>query len=82
MCVCVVFHCAFKKLFQDIFETLIVVLVKHIIKELQTIQREFLYGTANPKLKYDTLGNNYKQGGSKTIDVSKKIVGLTVDVHR
>ena len=46
------------------------------IKELNKIQKEFIWKNKNPKIKHTTLCNNYDNGGLKNIDISSKIISL------
>ena len=59
-----------------IFQALITTLLNPIIKELEKIQNEFLWGRTNPKIKHDTLSSSYTQDGSKNTDMPKKIASL------
>ena len=42
------------------------------MKELNKIQKEFIWKNKNPKMKYTTLCNNYDNGGLKNIDILSK----------
>ena len=46
-------------------QTFIITLPNHTIKELQKGQKEFLWRTANPMVKHDTVYSSYKQGSLK-----------------
>ena len=46
------------------------------MKELNKIQKEFIWKNKNPKIKHTTLCNNYNNGGLKNIDISSKIISL------
>ena len=46
------------------------------IELLSKIQKEFLWGKNKSKVKYDTLSNDYGNGGLKSIDIFSKIVSL------
>ena len=46
------------------------------MKELNKIQKEFIWKNKNPKIKHTTLCNNYDNGGLKNIDISSKIISL------
>ena len=43
---------------------------------LNKIQKYFLWGNKNPKIKHDTLCNNYENGGLKSVDIFAKIVSI------
>ena len=47
-----------------------------VIEELKQIQKTFLWGKNKPKIKNDTLCNNYNRGGLKNADITLKIVSL------
>ena len=47
-----------------------------VIEELKQIQKTFLWGKNKPKIKNDTLCNNYNGGGLKNADITLKIVSL------
>ena len=44
------------------------------IEELKHIQKEFLWSTKKVKIKYDTLCNDYKDGGLKVLILYIKLV--------
>ena len=46
-----------------------------IIQELKKIQKSFLWNS-NPKIKYNTLCSDFKNGGLKSVDIDKKIISL------
>ena len=46
------------------------------IELLIRIQKEFLWGKQKPKIKHETLRNNYENGGIKNVDIFFKIVSL------
>ena len=51
-------------------------LPNHSVRDLQRVQKEFLQGTTNPKIKHDTLCISYKQSDLKNTDVPNKIASL------
>ena len=51
----------------------------HIIKELQKLQKEFLWRTKISYIKHGTLFNSYKQGVLKNMMCERK--SLAVNVH-
>ena len=73
VCVCVLFKP--RKLFMEekiiiyktltivqlAFKPLIVTFPNHIIKQLQKIEKEFLWGTRNLKIKHETQSKDYQQ---------------------
>ena len=49
---------------------------KTIVNDLCKLQKEFLWGSSKPKIKHETLCNNYENGGLKCVDISSKIISL------
>ena len=49
---------------------------RHIVNKLERIQKAFLWKNSSPKIKHETLCNDYKGGGLKNIDILNKIIGL------
>ena len=49
---------------------------RHIVNEFKRIQKAFLWKDSSPKIKHETLCNDYKGGGLQNIDVFKKIISL------
>ena len=47
-----------------------------VVDELKQIQKTFLWGKNKPKIKNDTLCNEYNKGGLKNVDITLKIVSL------
>ena len=47
-----------------------------IIKELNKIQKEFIWNGSNPKIKHSTLCNKYENGGLKNVDILSKVISL------
>ena len=48
----------------------------HIVNELEKIQKAFLWKNSSPKIKHETIYNDYKGGGLKNIDILNKIISL------
>ena len=46
------------------------------MKELNKIQKEFIWRNKNPKIKHITLCNKYDNGGLKNVDISSKIISF------
>ena len=59
-----------------VFESLITHVPRHIANELEKIQKAFLWKNSSPKIKHETLCNDYKGGGLKNIDILNKIISL------
>ena len=49
---------------------------RHIVNEFKRIQKAFLWKDSSPRIKHETLCNDYKGGGLQNIDVFKKIISL------
>ena len=64
-----------KNVFQS-FITTVQNCPKHIINELEKIQKAFLWKNSTPKIKHETLCNDYKAGGLKNVDIPNKIIAL------
>ena len=62
-----------------VFEALVTSKIVHLaltiniptsfIKELNKIQKEFIWKNKNPKIKHITLFNSYDNGGLKNVDI-------------
>ena len=48
----------------------------YVIEELIKIQKSFFWGKCRPKIKNDTLCNEYKDGGLKSVDIRLKFISL------
>ena len=59
-----------------VFQSMITPVPIHIVNELEKIQKAFLWKNSSPKIKYETLCNDYKGGGLKNIDISSKSISL------
>ena len=59
-----------------VFESFIATVPRHIINELEKIQKAFLWKNFTPKIKHQTLCNGYKAGGLKNVDIPNKIIAL------
>ena len=59
-----------------VFQSMITPVPRHIVNELERIQKAFLWKNSSPKIKHETLCNDYKGGGLKNIDILNKIIGL------
>ena len=59
-----------------VFQAFITTAPKHIVIELNKIQKAFFWNNSSPKTKYATLCNNYNVGGLKNADIPKKIIAL------
>ena len=57
-----------------VFKSFITTVPKHIINELEKIQKAFLWKNSTAQIKYETLCNNYKAGGLKNVDIPNKII--------
>ena len=61
---------------KTVFQSLITSVPRHIVNELEKIQKSFLWKNSFPKIKHDTLCNDNKGGGLKHIDILSKIISL------
>ena len=43
-----------------------------VINELEKIQKAFLWKNSTPKIKHETLFNDFKDGVLKNVDIPKK----------
>ena len=59
-----------------VFQSFITTVPKHVINELEKIQKGFLWKNCAPKIKYETLCNDYKAGGIKNVDIPNKIIAI------
>ena len=59
-----------------VYLALLTIVPKSIIKELNEIQKMFLWSKKKSKIKHSTLCNDYKNGGLKNVDINLKIVLL------
>ena len=59
-----------------VFQSMITPVPRHIVNELERIQKAFLWKNSSPKIKHETLCNDYKGGGLKNIDILNKIISL------
>ena len=59
-----------------VFQSLITPVPRHVVNELEKIQKTFLWKNSSPKIKYETLCNDYKGEGLKNIDILNKIISL------
>ena len=48
-----------------VFQAFITTVPKHIVNELKKIQKAFFWNNSSPKIKHETLCNDYKAGGTK-----------------
>ena len=58
------------------FQSLITTLPRHIVDELEKIQKTFLWKHSYPKIKHETLCNDCKGGGLKNIDILNESISL------
>ena len=59
-----------------VFQSLITPVPRHIVNELESMQKAFFLKKSSPKIKHETLCNDYKGGGLKNIDILNKIISL------
>ena len=59
-----------------VFQSFTATVPKHIMNELEKIQKAFLWKSSTPKINHETLCNDYKGGGLKNVDIPNKIIAL------
>ena len=59
-----------------VFQSLITSVPRHTVNELEKIQKAFLWKNSSPKIKHETICNDYKGGGLKNFDILNKIISL------
>ena len=59
-----------------VLQSMITPVPRHIVNELEKIQKTFLWKNSSPKIQHETLCNDYKGGGLKNIDILNKIISL------
>ena len=63
-------------LLKNIFQAFVTLIPNYLVTELEKIQTSFLRANSTSKIKYDTLCNDYKDGGLKNVDILKKTISL------
>ena len=58
-----------------VFQAFITTVLKQIFNEPKKIQKAFFLNNS-PKIKHETLCNDYKAGGLKNVDIPNKIIAL------
>ena len=56
-----------------VFQSFIATVPKYVVNELEKIENTFLWNNSTPKIKYETLCNDYMAGGLKNVDIQGKI---------
>ena len=59
-----------------VFLALLTKIPYQVVKELERIQKSFLWKDSILKIKHETICKDYKDGGLKNVDLSCKIVSL------
>ena len=54
----------------------VLVIPNQIINGLQQIQKDFLWNSSSPKVKYETICKDFQYGGLRNIDIKSKIISL------
>ena len=65
-----------------VFQSMITPVPRHIVNELKRTQKAFLWKSSSPKIKHETLCNDYKGGGLKTIDILNRVISLQCSLIR
>ena len=58
------------------FQAFITTVAKHIFNGLKKMQKAFFWNNSSPKIKHETLCNDYEAGGLKNVDIPSKIIAL------
>ena len=61
---------------KNFFQAFITTVPKHTVNALKKIQKTFFWNNSSPKMKHETLCNDYKDGGLKIVDILRKIIAL------
>ena len=61
---------------ETVYLTLITSFSKQLIKEMQKIQKAFIWDNLTPKIKYETLRNSFEKSSLKNVDIDSKIASL------
>ena len=59
-----------------VFQSFLTTVPKHILDELDKIRKAVFWNNSSPKIKHETLCNDYKAGGVKNFDIPNKIIAL------
>ena len=54
---------------ETVYLTLITSFSKQLIKEMQKIQKAFIWDNLTPKIKYETLRNSFEESSLKNVDM-------------
>ena len=65
-----------------VFKSFITTVPKYVVNEFEKIQNAFLWNNSTPKIKHETLYNDYKAGGLKNVDIPNKIIAQLFNDHR
>ena len=65
-----------KSILKIVFQSFITTVPKYVVNKFEKIQSNFLWNNSPPKIKHETLCNDYKAGGLKDVDIPNKIVAL------
>ena len=56
-----------------VFLALLTKIPHQVVKELEKIQKSFLWKNSTPKIRHETTCKDYKDGGLKNVNISYKI---------
>ena len=59
-----------------VFLVLLTKIPYQVLKEVEKIQKSFLWKDSTPKIRQETTCKDYNNGGLKNVDISNKIVNL------
>ena len=57
-----------------VFQLFIRTIPRHIINKIEEIQQAFMWKNASPKIKHETICNDYKTGGLSNFNIPNKII--------
>ena len=59
-----------------VFQSFITTMPKYVVNKLEKMHKAFLWNNSTPKIKHETLCNDYKAGGLKNVNIPNKIIAL------
>ena len=59
-----------------VYLALLTLIPNSFLEELKQVQKIFIWGSKRAKIKHDTLGNNFNEGGLKNVDIKHKFSAL------
>ena len=59
-----------------VFQSIITTVPKYVVNKLEKIQKAFLCNSSTPKIKHETICNDYEAGDLKNVHIPNKIIAL------